>query len=44
MVTEHGICDHDLRKGIRVFTMIKLLAIVQVKGSKTVMKELYSAR
>ena len=49
-VPEHDACDHDLRKEIKilvepfsfsilVFSMLKLLAILQVKAGKTMIKE-----
>ena len=50
MVVEHGVCDHDLRKVIKIlvktflffiieFDMMKFLAIIQVKAVKTMIKE-----
>ena len=52
MVTEYGVCDHDLRKEIKilvklflfsiiVFNTMNLLAILEVKVGKTVIKESY---
>ena len=49
VVAEHGVCDHDLRKGIKilaklfllsiiVFTMMKPLAELPVKAGKTITK------
>ena len=49
-VAEHDACDHDLRKEIKilverfsfsilVFSMLKPLAILQVKAGKTMIKE-----
>ena len=54
MVLEQGICDHDLRKEIKilveilllfsvvVFNMMNLLAILQFKGDKVTIKESHS--
>ena len=51
MVAKHGIYDHDLKKEIKIlvkllfllsiieFNMMKLLAVLQVKTGKFVMKE-----
>ena len=55
MVAEHSIYDHDLWKEIKMlvklllspiiqFNMMKVLAIIQVKASKFVIKESRSAR
>ena len=55
MVAEHSICDHDLWKEIKMlvklllspiiqFNMMKVLAIIQVKASKFVIKGSRSAR
>ena len=52
MVTEYGVCDHDLRKEIKilvklfllsiiVFNTMNLLAILEVKVGKTMIKESY---
>ena len=34
MVTEHGICDHDLRKEIRILVKILFLFSIKLKGVK----------
>ena len=56
MVAEHSIYDHDIKKEIKIlvkllylfsiiqFNMMELLAIIQVKAGKFVIKELHSAR
>ena len=56
MVPIHSLCDHDLRKeikifikiwvlfSIRLFNTVKLLAILQIKASKTIIKEFYITR
>ena len=51
MVPEHAICEHDLRKEIKlvktflfsiiVFNMMKLAATLQFKAGKTMIKELH---
>ena len=43
MVAEHGIYDHDLRKEIMEYNMMKLLALLQVKAGKFVIKESHGA-
>ena len=51
MVTEHGVCDHNLRKEIKILGKIflfpiivcnmRLLAILQVKADGTMLKDLH---
>ena len=51
MVAEHGVCDHNLRKEIKILEKtfllsiivynMRLLAILQVKADGTLLKDLH---